>query len=89
MMEKLKFDYSMKNISVTTERSYLLKLIEQTETVIKRMHWKHIYCDMKGNSIKIETYGFNQSINVFQGKIQTVQLTNIYKHILYLYMIYL
>ena len=55
MMEKLKFHYSMKNISVTTERSYLLKLIEQIEMVIKRMRWKVIYWDMK-ESIKTETY---------------------------------
>ena len=27
----------------------------------------------------------NQSINVFQGKIQTVQFTNIYKHIILLH----
>ena len=57
MMEKLKFDYSMKNIPVTTDRSYLLKLIEQNEMVIKRMRWKVLYCDMKRNSIKTETYG--------------------------------
>ena len=56
-MEKLKSDYSIKNIPVTTKRSYLLKLIEQIEMVIKRMRWKVIYCDMKGNSIKTETYG--------------------------------
>ena len=31
----------------------------------------------------------NQSINVFEGKTQTVQLTNIYKHILFLLMIIL
>ena len=55
-MEKLKFDYSMKNIPVTTERSYLLKLIEQIEMVFKRMRWKVICSSMKG-SIKIETYG--------------------------------
>ena len=60
MMEKLKFDYSMKNIPVTTERSYLLKLIEQIEMVIKRMRWKVIYCDMKGNNIKTETYGLKR-----------------------------
>ena len=30
----------------------------------------------------------NQSINEFQGKIQTVEFTNIYKHF-YFYMIYL
>ena len=59
-MEKLKSDYSIKNIPVTTKRSYLLKLIEQTEMVIKRMRWKVIYCDMKG-SIKTETYRFKES----------------------------
>ena len=47
----------MKNTPVPTERSYLLKLIDQIEMVIKRIHWKVIYCDMKGNSIKTETYG--------------------------------
>ena len=57
MTEKLKFDYSMKNIPVTTERSYFLKLIEQIEMVIKIMRWKIIYCNMKGNRIKTETYG--------------------------------
>ena len=56
MMEKLKFDYSMKNVPVTTERSFLLKLIEQIEMVIKRMRWKVIYCSMKGR-IKTERYG--------------------------------
>ena len=56
MMEKLKFDYSIKNIPVTTEKRYLLKLIEQIEMVVKRIRWKVIYCDMKG-SIKTETYG--------------------------------
>ena len=40
MMERLKFYYLMKNIPVTTERSYLLKLIEQIEIVIERMRWK-------------------------------------------------
>ena len=31
----------------------------------------------------------NQSINVFQEKIQTVQFTNIYKHILFLHDIFM
>ena len=57
MMEAVKFDYSMKNILVTIEIFYLLKLIGKIEMVIKRMHWKVIYCDMKGNSIETKTYG--------------------------------
>ena len=47
----------MKNISLTTERCYLLKLIEEIEIVIKRMRLKVTYCDMEENSIKIETHG--------------------------------
>ena len=57
MMEAVKFDYSMKNILVTIEIFYLLKLIGKIEMVIKRMRWKVIYCDMKGNSIETKTYG--------------------------------
>ena len=48
-------------IDRTTERSYLLKLIEQIEMVIKRMRWKVIYCNMKG-SIKTETYGLKSHL---------------------------
>ena len=57
MMEAVKFDYSMKNILVTIEIFYLLKLIGKIEMVIKRMRGKVIYCDMKGNSIETKTYG--------------------------------
>ena len=60
MMEKLKFDYSIKYILVTDKRSYLLKLTEQIEMIIKRMRRKVIYCDMKGG-IKTVTYGFKES----------------------------
>ena len=37
----------------------------------------------------IKYQSINQPINVFQGKIQTVQFTNIYKHILFLHDIYM
>ena len=46
-MKKLDFDYSMKNIPVTTEKGYFLKLIKQIEIVIKRVR------------IRIEKYGLN------------------------------
>ena len=45
--------------TATTERNYLLKLIDQMDMVIKRMHWKVIDQDIKGNSIKIETHRLN------------------------------
>ena len=62
-MENLKFDYSMKNITVTTETSYLLKLIGKIEMVVKRMCWKVIYCDMKGNSTKRKSQKTSPPIN--------------------------
>ena len=46
-MEKLKFEYSTKNIPLPSERSYKLQLIEKTEMVIKRMRWKAIFQDTK------------------------------------------
>ena len=39
-MEKLKFEYSTKNIPLPSEGSYKLQLIEKIEMVIKRMRWK-------------------------------------------------
>ena len=47
-MEKLQFDYSYKNIPITTERNYKSQLMEKIELVIKRMRWKaHFYKERK------------------------------------------
>jgi len=42
-MEKTRFNYSMKNIPIPPRNSYLKKLIEKTESVIKRMRWKAFF----------------------------------------------
>ena len=42
-MERTSFNYSLKNIPVPTLSSYKLRLIEKTESVIKRMRWKAHY----------------------------------------------
>ena len=39
-MEKLKFNYSLKNIPIPPNESYKLKLVEKMELVVKRMRWK-------------------------------------------------
>ena len=39
-MEKINFNYSLKNIPVPSKSSYKLKLIDKIENVIKRMRWK-------------------------------------------------
>ena len=43
MMDKINFGYSMKNIGIPQNKTYLLQLIEEIEMVIKRMRWKVLY----------------------------------------------
>ena len=56
-MEKLKFEYSTKNIPLPFERSYKLQLIEKTEMVIKRMRWKAIFQDTRNDKSNQQRYG--------------------------------
>ena len=42
-MEKLNFNYSLKNIPIPHETSYLIKLREKIENVTKRMRWKALF----------------------------------------------
>ena len=46
-MAKLKFEYSTKNIPLSSKRSYKLLLVEKIEMVIKQMRWKAIFHDTK------------------------------------------
>ena len=42
-MEKLRFDYSMKNIPIPPRINYKTSLLEKIESVIKRMRWKALF----------------------------------------------
>ena len=58
-MEKINFNYSLKNIPIPSESSYQLKLIDKIESVTKRMRYKaHLF--MSGNMIECdkESLGF-------------------------------
>ena len=48
-MEKTSFDYSMNNIPLPTRKAYLKKLIEKTESVIRRMRWKAFFFEKSTN----------------------------------------
>ena len=62
-MERIKFDYSYKNIPIPSVRSYKLLLIEKIELVIKRMRWKaHFYSKYEEAKEVPENYGF-KSLN--------------------------
>ena len=40
LMEKLNFDYSLKNVLVPDNTTYNLKKFEKFESILKRMHWE-------------------------------------------------
>ena len=49
MIEKVNFGYSIKNISIPSERTYLLQLMEKVEMVITKMRWKAIHFNNNGS----------------------------------------
>ena len=59
-MEKLSFDYMLKNVPLPDKRSYQLKLIEKIESVLKRVRWTTHFFLSKENqqSESLKTYGF-------------------------------
>ena len=59
-MEKINFNYSLKNILVPSKSSYKLKLIDKIENVSKRMRLKaHFFINGNSKETKKEVYGFN------------------------------
>ena len=67
-MEKLDIDYSLKNIPIPSNESYLIKLIEKIESVVKRMRWRaHFFLQEKHESdIRREDFGFKSKITLPQ-----------------------
>ena len=45
-MEKINFNYSLKNIPIPSKSSYQLELIDKIESLIIRMRWKAHYLIM-------------------------------------------
>ena len=58
-MEKINFNYSLKNIPTPTKASYQLMLMEKIEGVVKRMQWKaHFYIKKDKSNIAYTNYVF-------------------------------
>ena len=58
-MEKINFNYSLKNIPTPTKASYQLMLMEKFESVIKRMRWTaHFHLKKDTSNIAYANYGF-------------------------------
>ena len=60
LMGKVNLNYSTKNIPIPCERSYLLKLTETIELIIKWMWWKTIYYN-EGKGNQTEWYGLRST----------------------------
>ena len=61
-MEKINFWYSMKNIGIPQNKTYLLQLIEKIEMVVKIMRWNTLRNGKKEtNGIKTEWDGHKSS----------------------------
>ena len=59
-IEKISFNYSLKNIPFPDKSSYTLKLMEKIESVVKRMRWKAYFYLNKETQEKQQknTFGF-------------------------------
>ena len=60
LVEKLNFDYSLKNVLVPDNTTYNLKKFEKFESILKRIRWEAYFLlnpDKKQEQEKI-TYGF-------------------------------
>ena len=57
-MEKLNFDYSLKNISIPSQKEYLTELIHSTEKFYRNFQFKVWHFLNPSESAKKETYGF-------------------------------
>ena len=64
-MEKVDFDYSMKNIPIPDEKSYKLQLMQKAEGFIKKIRWKAIFFMKGGNQTEPTAYktGFTFGLN--------------------------
>ena len=59
-MEKINFNYSLKNIPTPTKTSYQLMLMRKIEIAIKRMRWNaHFYLKKDTSNIAYTNSGFN------------------------------
>ena len=60
-MDKISYDYSMKNIPIPPESSYLKNLIEKVEKFIKRLQWKACFLNIHATTLQVITLVLNRT----------------------------
>ena len=67
-MEQTRFNYSMKNIPIPSRNTYIKKLIEKTESFIKRIRWKAFFFEQNKDKNKTNRDSDNEDSNNFRFK---------------------
>ena len=69
-MDSIDFGYSMKNIPTHSKSSYLYKLIDKVEKVLKRMRWKSLFFDIDqaNSNANVNNNAQHQHINTINLK---------------------
>ena len=62
-MDKVTYDYSLKNIPIPSQRKYMKTLISKVESVVRRMRWKAFFYDKKTKPEEEEDFFFNYGFN--------------------------
>ena len=57
-MDQHNLGYSLKNIPIPSETSYLKCLISKVESLIRRVRWKALFFEIGDSTDNKETYGF-------------------------------
>ena len=60
IMDQVNFGYSIKNISIPSEKDFIIELIKSVEKFTKNIKWRALhYLNPNNNRQNKETFGFN------------------------------
>ena len=57
-MEKINFEYSLKNIPIPSKQNYIKSFINKTEHFLKRIRWKAFFYDNPSPDKQHDNFGF-------------------------------
>ena len=57
-LEEVNFGYSMKNISLPSQKEYILQLIHSVETFVRNLRWRAYFILNPNERPQKETHGF-------------------------------
>ena len=66
-MDKVTYEYSLKNIPIPSQRKYMKTLISKVESVVRRMRWKAFFYERKTKPEEEEDFFFNYGFNTETG----------------------